>query len=88
MSLTKNIIIDKIEVLENNILQIRQRTDVIEDGNTLSSSYQRWALNPGDNTTGQDPRVIAVANTLWTSAVVSAYQAQLAATANSYATLD
>jgi hypothetical protein len=75
MALTKNILIDKIEVLENEILQIRQRTDIVEDGNTISSSYHRWVLHPGDDTTGQDPRVIAVANALWTSDVIAAYRA-------------
>jgi hypothetical protein len=83
MSLSKNIIIDKIEVLENGSLQIRQRTDIIEDSNTLSSSYQRWTLNPGQDTTGQDPRVIAVATAIWTADVVSAYKAQLASSINS-----
>ena len=76
MSLTKNIIIDKIEVVENGILQIRERTDIIEDGNTISSNYHRWSLAPGDSTIGQEARVVAVANAIWTPEVIAAYKSQ------------
>jgi len=79
MALTKEVGIDKIEVLENGCIQVRQITRVIEDGTELSSSYHRWALNPGDVLTGQDPKVVAIANATWTSDVVSAYQAALQA---------
>ena len=76
MSLEKVVVIDKIEVVENGIIQVRQRTDIVEDGNTISSSYHRWTLAPGDSTTGQDARVVAVANAVWTPEVIAAYKAQ------------
>lgn len=79
MALTKQAVIDKIEVVENGIIQVRERTDVLEDGNVLSSSYHRWTLTPGQDLTGQDTKVTAIAQATWTSAVVAAYDAQLAA---------
>ena len=72
MSLSKNILIDKIEIIENEILQIRERTDIVEDGQILSSSYHRWVLNPGDELADQDPRVQAIAQALWTEEVINA----------------
>ena len=76
MALEKQIAIDKIEVLELGHIQVRQITRIVEDGTELSASYHRWALNPGDDLTGQDAKVTAIANAVWTDEVVAAYQAQ------------
>jgi len=78
MALEKQIAIDKIEVLEHGGIQVRQNTRIVEDGTELSASYTRWVLNPGDSLTGQDVRVVAVANAVWTEEVVSAYRAFIA----------
>jgi hypothetical protein len=78
-TLTKEIIIDKIEILADEQLQVRERTVIKEDGKELSSSFHRWVLAPGDDLTNQDPRVQAVANALWTPAALAAYQAAVAA---------
>ena len=65
MALTKEIVIDKIEVLESNAIQVRKVTRVLEDGEVLSSSYHRHALSPGDDLTNEDPKVVAVATAAW-----------------------
>ena len=75
MALEKQIVIDKIEVMELGHIQVRQLTRIVEDGVQLSESYHRWALDPGADLTGQDARVVAVANAVWTPEVISAYQA-------------
>ena len=75
MALEKQISIDKIEVVENNIIQVRQITRILEDGVELSSSYHRWALTPGQDVSDQEPKVQAIANALWTEEVVAAYAA-------------
>lgn len=72
MALEKVVVIDKIEILEQGHIQVRQATKIIEDGNELSSSFHRWALSPGDDLTGQDERVISIANAIWTPEVISA----------------
>jgi len=41
MSLEKQTAIDKIEVLENGSLQVREITRIMEDGKELSASYHR-----------------------------------------------
>ncbi len=65
MSLSKKTLIDKIEILENNYIQVRERTDIIENGAVLSSSFNRWVLNPGSDLSDQNPKIVAIANIIW-----------------------
>ena len=83
MALTKETVVDKIEVLEMGQLQIRTATRVLEDGKELSSSFSRHVLEPsikvdgswGDtNISSEDARVQAVANATWTDSVKTDYQ--------------
>ena len=79
MALTKQQVIDKIEVVENGTLQVRQVTRIMEDGQQLSSSYHRWSLTPGQDVSDQATNVQAIAAAAWTPAVVAAYTAAQAA---------
>ena len=79
MSLTKEVVIDKIEVVENGIVQVRQATRIIENGAQLSQSYHRWSLTPGQDVSDQPANVQAIAAAAWTPAVIAAYEAAVAA---------
>ena len=79
MALTKEQKIDKIEVVENGTLQVRQVTRIMEDGKELSSSYHRWAFEPGSDVSDQPANVQAIAAAAWTPEVIAAYQAQIQA---------
>ena len=83
MALTKETVIDKIEVLELGQVQVRTATRVKEDGVELSSSFHRHILVPSTKTdgswadtdiSGEAARVQAVANATWTDSVKTAYQ--------------
>ena len=83
MALTKETVVDKIEVLEMGEIQVRTATRVKEDGAVLSSSFHRHVVEPstksgdtwGDtDISGEDARVQAIATATWTSAVKTAYQ--------------
>ena len=83
MALTKETVVDKIEVMEMGQVQVRTATRVKEDGAVLSSSFHRHVVEPSTKTgntwadtdiSGEDARVQAVANATWTSAVKTAYQ--------------
>jgi urease accessory protein UreE len=78
MTLTKSTVVDRIEVLEMGQVQIRTATVVSEDGAELSRAFHRHVLAPGDDTTGQEDRVVAVAAAAWTPAVVTAWDAFVA----------
>ena len=79
MALTKEIITDKIEVLEMGQVQVRTATRVLEDGVALSSSFHRHVLAPGDDLSGQDAKVSAIATATWTPEVVTAWEERVAA---------
>ena len=79
MALTKEIVVDKIEVLENGTLQVRTATRVLEDGEVLSSSFHRHVLAPGTDTANEDAKVVAIATATWTPEVVTAYNDMIAA---------
>ena len=79
MALTKEQVIDKIEVVEDGSLQIREVTRIMEDGKELSKSYHRWSFEPGTDVSDQPANVQAIAAAAWTPAVIAAYQAQVAA---------
>ena len=83
MALTKETVVDKIEVLEMGQVQVRTATRVLEDGVELSSSFHRHVVVPSVKTgdtwadtdiSGEDARVQAIATATWTSAVKTAYQ--------------
>jgi len=78
MTLASTNVIDKTEVLENGVVQVRQAQVITDSGNEIARNFSRWVLTPGDNITTQDPKVQAICNAVWTSEVVSAYQAQQA----------
>lgn len=65
MALVKESVVDKIEVLEDNIIQVRTVIRVLEDDVLLSKSYHRHVLRPGDDLSDQDPRVAAIATAVW-----------------------
>lgn len=65
MALTKEVVIDKVEVLETGAIQVRQATRVLEDDVVLSTSYHRHVLQPGDDLTNEDPKVAAIATAAW-----------------------
>ena len=79
MALTKTIVVDKVEVLEMGQVQVRTATCISEDGTELSRNFHRHVLAPGDDTTGEDDRVAAVAAATWTTDVVDAWDAFIAA---------
>ena len=67
MALTKEIVVDKIEVLESGIIQVRTATKVLEDGVVLSQTFHRHVLKSGDDLSNEDPKVVAIANAVWTT---------------------
>ena len=75
MAIEKQVSVDQITIQENGIILYREATRIIEDGKELTKTYHRSSLTPGQDLTGQPANVVAIANTVWTSDVISAYQA-------------
>lgn len=77
MALEEKSVVDKIEVLLSGQIQVRTRNQVLRDGVEIAATYHRHVLSPGDDLTGQDPRVVAIAEATWTPEVIQAYQDSL-----------
>ena len=77
MSLIEKKIIDKIEVLENGLIQIREATIIEKEGKELARNFNRYVLTPGDDLTAEDIKVVSIANAIWTPEVITSYQTQL-----------
>ena len=76
---TETKVIDQITVTENGIVLYREATRILKDGDQIAQTYHRSSLTPGQDLTGQPANVTAICNVAWTEAVISAYQAQMAA---------
>ena len=79
MSITKQNIVDKIEVIENGCVQVRTATRIIEDGATVSQTFHRHVVAPGDDYSTEDARVRAICAATHTPEVIEAYKAAIAA---------
>ena len=91
MAITKETVVDKIEVLEMGQVQVRTATKIMEDGNELNRSFHRHVVVPSvksDDTWGdtdissEDARVQAICTATWTDAVKTAYQEMIDAQEN------
>jgi len=91
MAITKETVVDKIEVLEMGQVQVRAATVIKEDGNELNRSFHRHVLEPSvkngnawedTDISGEDPKVQAICNATWTDEVKKAYQEMVDAQTN------
>jgi len=76
---TETKVIDQITVTENGIVLYREATKILKNGDEIAKTYHRSSLTPGHDLTGQPANVVAICNAAWTEAVITAYQAQVAA---------
>jgi hypothetical protein len=79
MALEKQTVVGGLTVNANGSLGVREDTVILDDGNEVSRNFHRKVLQPGDPLDGEDARVAAVANAVWTDDVVAAYTASLPA---------
>tara|TARA_R100001510_G_C7544158_1_gene130465 strand:- start:160 stop:438 length:279 start_codon:yes stop_codon:yes gene_type:complete len=82
MALSKQTIIDKAETVkiqDHYVLQIRERNQILEDGQEISSSFNRYILTPdADTSVITDPVVLAQFNAVMTDEIKANYQTFLA----------
>ena len=68
MALTKEVVADKIEVVEagdNTVVQVRTATRVLEDGAVISQSYHRHVIQSGDDYSSEPSNVQAICNAVF-----------------------
>ena len=82
MALTERTEIDKIEVVNDWNIQVRQATIIERDGEFVSNTFHRWVLTPDMDISDQEQKVQDIANAAWTPEVRQAYETFKAEQAN------
>ena len=77
--LEKVTVVDRIEVVESGVVQVRTKTAIKEDGVEISSKFHRHVVAPGDDYSAEADRVKAICAATHTAEVISAYKAAIAA---------
>ena len=89
MAITKEAVVEKIEVVSSWNIQVATDTVIKEDGTEISRSRHRHVLTPfasskdaddkwthtGTDISGEDSTVQAIANAAWTDTVKANYKA-------------
>ena len=76
MSLEKQTKIDRVEVVENGTVQVRQATIITEDGKQLSRTFHRWCIAPSQDYSDQEDKVKDICRVAHTPEVIAAYKTQ------------
>tara|TARA_S200002703_G_scaffold151611_1_gene151206 strand:- start:489 stop:749 length:261 start_codon:yes stop_codon:yes gene_type:complete len=80
MALTERTEEDKIEVVgPYKTIQVRTATVVERDGVELTRAFERKALAPDADVSGESAEVQAIAGAVWTQDIKDAYAAHVAA---------
>lgn len=69
--------IDRIEVINGSIIQVREVTIVTKDDVEIARTYHRWSFNNGDDISHMPQEVQDIASVVWTDEIIQAYQSQL-----------
>jgi len=74
MAITKEIMVERIEVVGGWNVQVATDTIIKEDGAEISRSRHRHILNPDSNISKEASEVQAVANAVWTDDIKAKYK--------------
>ncbi len=72
--LTEKKEIDRIEVIAEGAIQVRQATIIERDGEFVSRTFHRWVLTPDSDISNQEQKVKDICNAAWTPEVRQAYE--------------
>lgn len=75
MALEKQTKVDLIEVVHNNVVQVRSVIEIIENGEVISSSFHRHVVNPGQDYSNEDVRVQLICQAVHTPEAIEAFLA-------------
>lgn len=78
MALTEVKVIDKIEVVENGTVQVREATRIERDCVEIAKTYHRWSFAPASDVSAMPQNVQDICALVWTTEVVASYQAEQA----------
>lgn len=65
---------DRIEITDTGVVFVRVATYIAEDGQVLSSSFERRSICPGDDVSGESDLVAGICRLVHTDEVVQSYK--------------
>ena len=68
-------LIDRIEVVEYGVVQVRESSTILKDGVQVARTFHRWVLTPDMDISNQPSNVQSIANAAWTPEVIAEYEA-------------
>jgi len=80
MGLSEKTFLDKIEIVHLDtmpIIQCRHCTVIEKDGQEVARTNHRHTIDPNSDLTGEDARVVSIAEVLFTEEVKAAYKESL-----------
>jgi hypothetical protein len=69
--------VDKVEVLDSGVVQVRTTTIITENGVELTKTYHRHCVVPGQDFSGEDKMVQDICAVIHTTEKIAAYAAQM-----------
>jgi len=79
--ITEQSIISQVHADAANNISVQRADQVLKDGVVIATSFHRHVLSPGDDLSGQDPKVQSIAAATWTPELMSAHTATIVAQA-------
>ena len=73
--LEKVTVVDRIEVVESGVVQVRTKTAILEDGVEINGKFHRHVVAPGDDYSAEDAQVKAICAAMHTPQVIAVYKA-------------
>jgi archaellum component FlaF (FlaF/FlaG flagellin family) len=74
MALEKQILVDKIEVVNNGSVQVRSSIVVLEDGKEISNTFHRNVIAPGQDYRFEDKKVRDICSAVHTAETIAKYE--------------
>jgi hypothetical protein len=74
MALTENKQIDKIEIVANGFIQVREANTIEKNSEKIATTYCRLSFAPGSDVSSMPANVQAIAKAAWTPEVIEAYE--------------
>ena len=69
--------IDRIEVVNGNIIQVREVTIITKEDIEIAKTYHRWSFNPLDDLSAMPQEVKDIAKVVFTKEIVKEYKQSL-----------
>lgn len=64
---------------EDSVMVVRKDRVILDNGTSITTLYQQYVLEPGQDVSAQPAKIRNLANFIWTPAVIAAWVAKKAA---------